>query len=437
MEPKIHSGFKKWFTFVLLIIGGGTIFKLSSLKDAFYVPMRDYMNLTNTQIGLALSVFGIVQTVGNFFSIYISDRFSKKILIPIGLIGTGLVGLYLTTFPGFNGILFAWGMLSLFAEVIYWPVLLKAVRLLGRKDEQGRLFSFLEAGRGVVDVIVAYSALAIFVMLGSQAAGLKGAILFFSFVCIAVGVLSFFFLENDEIKLVDENGNPISREQAAWKGVWKALKSIEIWTVSLTIFSVYSVYCGLTYFIPFLKDIYGLPVALVGAYGIINQYGLKIIGGPIGGFLSDKTFKSSAKYIRFAFILSALGIVAFAFLPHEVFNVWIGILLTLGYGAIIFSMRAVFFAPIEEVQVPREISGAAMSIACILGYAPQMFVFTLYGGILDHYTVKKIVNGLEVSSTNLQGYQLVFFTMAGFAVMGIIISSYLNHLIHKKEHANT
>lgn len=34
-----------------------------------------------------------------------------------------------------------------------WPVLLKAIRLLGDETEQGRLFGFLEAGRGVVDTI--------------------------------------------------------------------------------------------------------------------------------------------------------------------------------------------------------------------------------------------------------------------------------------------
>ena len=50
------ANFKKWFTFVVLVIGGGTIFKLSSLKDAFYVPMQEFMGLTHTQIGAALSV---------------------------------------------------------------------------------------------------------------------------------------------------------------------------------------------------------------------------------------------------------------------------------------------------------------------------------------------------------------------------------------------
>ena len=31
----------RWFTYCVLVLGGGTIFKLSSLKDAFYVPMQE------------------------------------------------------------------------------------------------------------------------------------------------------------------------------------------------------------------------------------------------------------------------------------------------------------------------------------------------------------------------------------------------------------
>lgn len=270
-EKVVKNSFKKWFTFCVLVFSGGTVFKLSSLKDAFYVPMQEFMNLTHTQIGFALSVYGLVQTIGNFFSIYIADRFSKRILIPVGLIGVGLVGLYMSTFPPYYGILISWGLLSLFGEVIYWPVLLKSVRLLGDSSEQGRLFSFLEAGRGIVDVIIAYSALGVFTLLGSGSAGLRGGIIFFSAAVILAGILSYILLEDDVVKLEDESGNKVSRDKVAIQGVIKAIKSLEIWVVSLTIFSVYSVYCGLTYFIPFLKDIYSIPVALVGAYGVLTN----------------------------------------------------------------------------------------------------------------------------------------------------------------------
>ncbi|TKX31725.1 MFS transporter [Campylobacter estrildidarum] len=411
----------RWFTFIILVIGGGTVFKLSGLKDAFYVPMQDFMGLSNTQIGLALSVYGIVQTIGNFASIYIADRFSKRILIPLSLICIGLIGFYISTFPSFYGILIAWGLLALFGEVIYWPVLLKAIRLLGDSTQQGRLFGFLEAGRGVVDTIVAFSALGIFLLLGSGAGGLKAAILFYSICVIVAGVLAYFFLEDDKINTINEQGIEISKNQAAWNGVIRAIKTPEIWVVSLTIFTIYSIYCGLTSFIPFLKDIYGMPAALVGAYGIINQYTLKLVGGPIGGYLADKKFQSSTRYLRFALILAAFAILIFIFMPHEKLNIYFGMCLTLGFGAIVFTMRATFFAPVDEIEIPREISGAAMSIACIFGYSPQLFCFALYGFIIDYF------------HQSLTGYRIVFALMGFFAICGVIVTTILLKMIAKKK----
>ncbi len=62
---------KKWALFSLLTLCGGTIYKLPSLKDAFYIPMQEYFHLTNGQIGNAMSVNSFVTTVGFFLSIYL------------------------------------------------------------------------------------------------------------------------------------------------------------------------------------------------------------------------------------------------------------------------------------------------------------------------------------------------------------------------------
>lgn len=419
LKDRMSAVAYKWFTFVVLVLGGGTIFKLSSLKDAFYVPMQEFMGLSNTQIGMALSVYGLVQTIGNFASIYLADRFSKRKMISISLVGIGLTGIYISTFPGYMGILISWALLSFWGEIVYWPVLLKAVRLLGTSEEQGRLFGFLEAGRGIVDTIVAFTALAIFVGLGETAFALRGSILFYSGIVIAVGIVSYFLVEDDKVSQEVLEGK-VSQSKVAFDGMLKAIKMPGIWVVSFMIFSVYSVYCGLTYFIPFLKDIYGLPVALVGAYGIINQYGLKMVGGPVGGFLVDKKFHSPIRYTRVALIIAIIYMVIFMMLPHKNFNVYLGMVLTLGYGAIIFTMRAVFFANVDEIDVPRDISGAAMSIACILGYAPQLFCFALYGYLLDSYP-------------GFTGYQFVFSCMIGFSILGVIISTVLLRMVKRRK----
>jgi sugar phosphate permease len=108
--------------------------------------MQNDWGLTNTQIGLSFTVYTIVQTTGLFLSLYIADRYSKKILLPFGLIGVGLCGLYLSTLPSFTGYLICFAAMAFFADVVYWPVLLKAVRLLGHKKNRGGCSGFWRLG---------------------------------------------------------------------------------------------------------------------------------------------------------------------------------------------------------------------------------------------------------------------------------------------------
>ncbi|GCW47434.1 TPA: MFS transporter [Escherichia coli] len=399
----------KWMKLCFLILGGGTIFKLSSMKDVFYVPMQADWGLTNTQIGFGFTVYAAVQTIGLFSSLYIADRFSKKILLPAGLIGVGLCGAYLTTLPPFSGYLIAFGAMAFFGEVVYWPVLLKAVRLLGNRDEQGRMFGFLEAGRGVVDVLIASGALFVFVQFGEGKAGMQAGLVYYTLITIIVGIITYFIVDADD-RTIPQDDEDVNKQ--IFKGIKNVVKSPNLWLASFCIFFVYSAYCGLTYFIPFLKDIYALPVALVGAYGIINQYGLKMVGGPVGGYLADKISHSPVIYLKWTFLISAVAMLLFIQLPHDSMNVYLGMTATLGFGAIIFSQRAIFFAPMDEIGTPREFAGSAMAFGCIIGYMPSMFAYTLYGSLLDNFS-------------GIQGYNYVFSVMVTFSLLGFICATLL------------
>lgn len=399
----------KWGKLCFLILGGGTIFKLSSMKDVFYVPMQQDWGLSNTQIGFGFTIYAIIQTIGLFSSLYIADRFSKKILLPAGLIGVGLCGAYLSTLPPFTGYLIAFGAMAFFGEVVYWPVLLKSVRLLGNKEEQGRMFGFLEAGRGVVDVLVASGALYIFVLFGEGKAGMQAGLIYYTLATIIVGIITYFIVDNDDKK---ETSSASEANRQVLEGIKNVVKCPNLWLASMSIFFVYSAYCGLTYFIPFLKDIYALPIALIGAYGIINQYALKMIGGPLGGFLADKVAKSPTIYLKWTFLLSAIAMAIFIMLPHDSMNVYLGMIATLGFGAIIFSQRAIFFAPMDEIGTPRQYAGSAMAFGCIIGYMPSMFAYALYGSLLDNFE-------------GIQGYNYVFSIMVTFSLLGFICATIL------------
>lgn len=111
-----------------------------------------------------------------------------------------------------------------------------------------------------------------------------------------------------------------------------ALKTKEIWLSAFTTFFVYAVFCGITYFIPFLENIYALPIALVGAYGVINQYGLKMVGGPIGGYLADKTFKSTSRYFSFCFKLIIIANIIMILLAKSKISIIVGFIFVIVFS---------------------------------------------------------------------------------------------------------
>ena len=409
---------KRWEIFSLLVLCGGTIYKLPSLKDAFYIPIQEYFHLTNGQIGNAMSVNFVVTTIGFFLSIYFSDKLPRRLTISFSLIATGLLGIYLSTMPGYWGILFVWTLFGVTCDMLNWSVLLKSVSLLGNSSQQGRIFGFFEAGRGVVDTIVAFSALAVFAWFGSGLPGFKMGILFYSGMAILVGGVIFLFLKGDKTAAPAK----IIKEESTEKkpAVGAVLKDGTVWLIALSIFFVYAVYCGLTFFIPFLSNIYALPIALVGVYGILNQYCLKMVGGPIGGLIADKILKSPTKYLFYTFILSVIVLVIFIFLPHESMPVYLGMVCTLGFGTIVFTQRAIFFAPIGEANIKESNTGSAMAPGSFIGYAPAMYCFSLYGHILDIYP-------------GMTGYKIVFGLMALFAFCGAFASGILIIKIKKRK----
>lgn len=81
----------------------------------------------------------------------------------------------------------------------------------------------------------------------------------------------------------------------------------------------------------------------------------------------------------------------------------------------LFTMRAVFFAPMDEVRVPKEITGAAMSLASLVIYLPNAFAYVMCSSFLT------------VSGHGGRGIRIVFGVMIGWAVIGVGVSTFLIH----------
>lgn len=404
---KSENNIKKYIIFIVLTMSTGVVYKLPYIQDVFYVPVQESLNLTHTQIGNILSIAGLFTTFGFLGSIYFIDRISKKILIPCGLIGVGITGLYLSTFPSYYMIILIWILFSLFSDMLYWPVLVKSVKALGDKNEQGKIFGFFEAGRGLFDTIIVFVALYLLSKLGS----LKYVILFYSVLAIIMGIVSFIVLEKDEpIKTKKESNLSMPLE---------VLKSKEVWLVAGNIFCAYAIYCGLTYMMPFLRNTYSVSVVLIGVYSMINQYGIKMLAGPLGGYLADNKFKSPSKYFRFSFISIIFIMIFMIVLFNKDINVNICFIFVIVFAALVTSMKALLFAPMQEVEIDENISGPAISLASFIGYSPSVFCYSLYGNILDRFE-------------GLLGYKILFSIIVVFGLLGLLINKKLIKVINSK-----
>lgn len=404
---KSNDNIKKYIIFIVLTMATGVVYKLPYIQDVFYVPVQESLNLTHTEIGNILSIAGFFSTFGFLGSMYFIDKISKKILIPCGLIGVGITGIYLSTLPGYYELILIWILFAVFSDMLYWPVLVKCVKNLGGNKKQGRIFGFFEAGRGLFDTIIVFIALYLFSVLTS----LKYVIIFYSISAIIMGIVAFIVLEKDKPKNMEKENN--------LKVPLEVIKSKEVWLVAGNIFCAYAIYCGLTYMMPFLQNTYGVSVLLIGVYGMLNQYGIKMLAGPLGGYLADKKFKSTSKYFKFSFISIIFIMVIMIILPNKNFSINLGFVLVIAFSALVNSMKALLFAPMQEVGIDENISGAAISLASFIGYSPLVFCYSLYGNILDRFE-------------GLFGYKILFSIIIMFGFLGLLINKKLTRVINLK-----
>lgn len=412
MNPRI----KRIITFVVLMTGAALAMKLSSIKDAFYVPMMETFDMTNAKFGATRSVYGIVQMLGYIPAIYIADRYSRKRMIPFSMFALAAVGFYFGTIPSYAGLLVVYGLLAIFGEMTYWPIMLKSVRLLGTEKEQGRLFGFLEGGRGVVDILVSFAAIGIFAFFTVQSEGLTAAIHFYCYCLIAIGIVSYYLLDHD---VKDNKKEEVKTMKSTLIGIKNELKHKELWLLAFTVHFIWVGYAGLTSFIPFLKEIYALPVAMVGMYGAINQYGLKLVGGPTAGILADKVFMSPLKTMKVAFLGAIIGLIILRLYPHGG-SIYAGMVLTLGMATFIFMLRALAFSPMEELKIPIARAGSAMALICLIGYSANIYAYVMYGKLLDMFP-------------GIDGFNYVFILMIFFLSVSFFLATKTQKAVENKK----
>lgn len=404
---------KKYGTLLLLAAGAGIIFQLPYIRETFYVPIQNAMNLSNKQMGLLSAGYATMATLSYFVGGIVADKFSARKLLTFSFIATGLLGLWFSTFPGYTISRIIFVLMGISTIITYWSACIKATRMLGSEEEQGRLFGLQEGLRGILNAVLVFGMTAAFTRYADEVAGASAAIRVCSVVVIIIGVLNFIFIEDTK---KEENAESLAE---VTKGMFKALLIPRVWLLVAIIFTAYSVYGLIGYVNTYAVKFYGLSAASAATLGGV-RYLVQGLGGIAGGFLADR-LKSRCKVIIGGCIGLALSFGLYIILPTTaslcvavVANFFVGLFF-------IYAVRSQYFAVHDDAGIPVNMSGRVSGIASCLGYMPDLFLYTLVGGWMDNY--------------GRTGYNMTWAYAAVAAILCAIITVVLSRIVKKEKAA--
>lgn len=393
------SHFRRWLVMTCLCLSGGIIYLLPYLREVYYLPLMEALGLTNTQLGVLMSVFGVAAMVSYFPGGWLADRISPRVLISISMISTGLAGFYFASFPSYRICILIHAFWGISVTLTFWAALIKATRNWAPPSRQGRAFGVLEGGRGIAELVSSTALLALFAHLGSQAFALSRVIVLFAVVDILIGIMAWFVLDDGCRDSVAGDGYKIGRN-----GILKILKMPAVWLLSLVIMAAYSAYWGSYYFTPYATDVFQMSLVFGGAIGVGKMW-IKPFPALGAGFLADRFGPSRTVVWSFAVLIFSFCV--FVFAPGKPELVLILIINTIIASLAIFAVRGVYYAVLEEGGIPLALTGIATGIVSVIGYTPDIFIPLVGGTLLDKFP-------------GAPGYRQFFLIIVALCVLGLI-----------------
>ncbi len=394
------------------------IFALSTLFAAsnalpyihfkFYDIIRAATQTTNTELGYLMTVFIVVSILIYLPAGIIGDRWStRKILICSASI-TALCNVVFAIIPSFASALVIWGVLAVSACGVY-PCLIKAVRVSGGKEEQGRMFGTFLGMQGFVMVVIGFIDAYIYEMFTDQMDGLK-YMLFFQAAALVIAVICVCLFITDKTPY-DFYENQDEKSASAVNTLLEVLKSGRVWILVVLITCSYGCYVSMGYMTPYTTNVLGASITFGAVLGTVRVYGIRIFAGPISGYIADKLGNSSRLMIIAYSIFIGLILYLLNMSPATSHTVIIAITMLISFACMMF--YCVMYASMEEVRIPPHQTATAVSVITIFSSLPDAVFGLLYGHWLD-------VQG------PVQGYVTIFNFIAVLACIGLLAAITVN-----------
>ncbi|HPT77382.1 MAG TPA: MFS transporter [Defluviitoga sp.] len=413
---------QKWVTLLIVAFTGGVIDKICYLRETYYVPLQKVTGASNFQLGILMSAYGVTNFLLYIPGGILADNYSPKKLIVFSCFATSILGFWYSLIPSFGQLIFIHVMFGFTVVLTFWAAMVKIINNLGDSSEQGKLFGISEGLRGMFGAIAAFVSIIFFNKMASEAKGLKAAITCYSVILILGGVLAVLFIVEPKTSNsfeVNEVKNEEKKELKEKKGSFLVVvKMPQIWLAGILVFANYSAWIFHSMVTPYLSQAFELSTSAVATLSTIRTYVMMMIGGLVAGLLTSK-IGSVVRFIQYGFFGMIIFGLGYLLIPPNRSCILLIVLNFILYGLCLYSTKALYYATIDEIFVPKELVGRASGIISLVGYCPEIFMYMWAGNIVDN-------------AEGLSGYRRVFMLMIIFAAIGLIVSIILKRYIEKE-----
>ena len=394
-----------------LIVAGEAVFFLPFVLPRIFRPtLLDVFHLTNLQLGIAFSVYGVVAMLAYFPGGPLADRYSARRLMALALVATSVGGLALATIPSLAALKLLYGFWGVTTILLFWAPLIRATRAWGGAKRPGRAFGILDGGRGLVAAAIGSGAVALFSFFmpdeiqdatpDQRANAFRQVIFLFSGITFAAAVFVWFALPH-ATKASDDS--QIKYEPG---GVGRVLRMPTVWLQAIVVVCAYVGYKGLDDVSLYAHDVLNFDEVQAAGTGTVSMW-VRPFAAIAAGLLADRF--GVARMTMLSLLVFGIGsaVIATGVLRPGM-NVFFFATL-IATSAAVFALRGLYYAMMEAGRVPFGDTGSAVGIVSVVGYTPDLFMGPLMGILLDRWPGEL-------------GHQYVFAVLAFCAMLGLAAS---------------
>ena len=261
------------------------------------------------------------------------------------------------TYQSYTMAVVIWLLMALTGGFAFWPAIMKGIRMTGTDEEQGRLYGIFEALNGFASLLLSFIMIGIMAIAGKGdlVTGFKSALACMGGLSVISGLLVLFLMPKEATygTKTEENAEA---SKITFKDYLSAFKIPGVWIMAILVWCYVTISAVASYLTPYSTDVLGMSAVVAASIGTIRTYGCRLVGGPLGGVLADKTFKSVSKeqVLGQTACIVTLGI--FLILPVGT-NSTVLVALLLLVGVAMFLCKGTYFSVQAELGIPK--NGAA------------------------------------------------------------------------------